>query len=129
MLLLQSENGTSVYPKVPTTSKLSIFYVRLLCYHQCQSNYINPTNNCIKYLSFGQEKKKKDYITLKSICSANYLAFHRNRSSHDTCDKPRNGNVLGNLPLECHGDHGNFISIFKWPLSTYYCLLDIMCKL
>lgn len=24
-----------------------------------KGNYTNPTNNCIKHLSFGQEKKKK----------------------------------------------------------------------
>lgn len=45
------------------------------------------------------------------------LAFHRNCSSHDTRDKPRNGDVLGNLAVECYGDHGNSISVSTWPLS------------
>ena len=115
--------------ELDTTEQLNWSELNWLCYHQCQSNYTNPTNNCIKHLSFGQEKKKKDYITLKNICNAISLAFHRNCSRHDTCDKPRNGHVLGNFSLECHGDHGNSISIFKWPLSTYFYLSDIMYKL
>lgn len=30
----------------------------------------------------------------------------RDSTSHDVCNKPRNGYVLGNLALERHGDHG-----------------------
>lgn len=30
----------------------------------------------------------------------------RDCTSHDVCNKPGNGHVLGNLALECHGNHG-----------------------
>lgn len=51
-------NGKSIYPKVPSASTSSIFHGRLLCCHQCQSNYINQTNTWIKLLSFGQGGKE-----------------------------------------------------------------------
>lgn len=31
----------------------------------------------------------------------------RDRSGHDVCNKPGDGHVLGNITLECHGNHGD----------------------
>lgn len=61
-------NEKSICPKVLSASTLSIFHGRLLCCHQCQSNYINQTNTWIKLLSFRQrgERTPKDHITWKN---------------------------------------------------------------
>lgn len=37
--------------------------------------------------------------------------FCRDRASHDVCNKPGDGHVLGDVPLECHGNHGECQSL------------------
>ena len=41
------------------------------------------------------------------------LGSHRDRSSHDTRDQPRHGDVLGHLEVERDGDHGELMSGFN----------------
>lgn len=69
------------------------------------------------------------YITLQPPAqqaqSAEILSLHvnrRDRSGHDVCNKPRDGHVLGNVTLECHGNHGDspppILPLQTWSLRT-----------
>lgn len=51
-----------------------------------------------------------------------YTVIFRDRTGHDLCNKPGYGHVLGNLTLECHGNHGECSSpiLYEFNVSLWH---------
>lgn len=50
-----------------------------------------------------------------------FTVICRDCTGHDVCNKPGDGHVLGNLPLECHGNHGESWFHHSERLTLYKC--------
>ena len=64
-------------------------------------------------LQLGKQKTHKNGPEIESHRTSGLMNFHvyfmclcRDCASHDLCDQPGHGHVLGHLPVDSYGDHG-----------------------
>lgn len=86
---------------------LTGWFYWLLNYHLANYSESDADLSDLLLLAFVHVSMKLLLITdIKPLCACVSVCFCRDCSSHDLRDQPRHGDVLGDISVDGHGDHG-----------------------
>lgn len=98
---LPTEMMSTVRWKVSYT-RLKVLLADILTHISCGCEYV-LTGICVLCLL---RERGANRVIKFDVWMMLFTAICRDCTSHDVCNKPGDGHVLGDVTLECHGNHG-----------------------